>query len=58
VTPLRNGCYRPATSRYLPGDPAEHYAVMVPEGSLREGRNRVEVFEVAKGGALRLLAGP
>jgi hypothetical protein len=57
VTPLRNGCYRPATSRYLPGDPAEHYAVMVPEGSLREGRNRVEVFEVISGQRLRPLGG-
>ena len=27
---------------------------MVPEQSLREGRNRVELFEVTRGGTLRL----
>jgi hypothetical protein len=44
-------------SFHLTGDPTEHYAVMVPEESLREGRNRVAVFEVTKGGQLRLLVG-
>ena len=29
---------------------------MVPETSLREGRNRIEVFEVVAGDRLRLLA--
>jgi hypothetical protein len=29
---------------------------MVPEDALREGRNRVEVLEVARSGALALLA--
>lgn len=29
---------------------------MVPETSLREGRNRIEVLEVLDGGALVLLA--
>jgi hypothetical protein len=43
-------------SFYLAGDATEHFAVMVPEGSLRDGANRVEVFEVRRGGALRLLA--
>ena len=44
-------------SFYLTGDTTEHYAVMVPGQSLREGPNRVEVFEVTRGGALRLLTG-
>ena len=43
-------------SFHLEGDPGEHYSVMVPEAALHEGRNRVDVFEVARGGALRLLA--
>jgi hypothetical protein len=43
-------------SFHLRGDPTEHFAVMVPEGALRDGRNTVEVFEVAAGGRLRLLA--
>ena len=29
---------------------------MVPEATLRDGRNAVEVFEVVRGGALRLIA--
>jgi hypothetical protein len=33
----------------------EYYSVMVPESSLRAGRNDVEVFEVLRGGALRRL---
>ena len=44
-------------SFYLAGDTTEHYAVMVPEQSLHEGPNRVQVFEVTRGGALRLLTG-
>ena len=40
----------------LAGDPTEHFAFMVPETSLREGRNRIEVFEVVAGDRLRLLA--
>jgi hypothetical protein len=43
-------------SFHLDGDPAEHYSVMVPESTLHDGHNRVEVFEVARAGALRLLA--
>jgi Sulfatase len=42
-------------SFYLAGDGTEHYALMVPEESLHEGRNEVEVYEVTPGGALRLL---
>jgi Sulfatase len=45
-------------SFYLAGDPTEHYAVMVPERSLREGRNHVAVFEVTRGGALSPLTAP
>ncbi len=33
----------------------ESFAVMVPERSIRPGRNRVEVFEIVDGGSLRLL---
>jgi hypothetical protein len=40
---------------HLRGQSAESYAVMVPEKSLREGRNRVEVLEVSRTG-FRLLA--
>ena len=43
-------------SFYLAGDPTEHYTVMVPERSLREGRNAIAVFEVTRAGALRPLA--
>jgi hypothetical protein len=43
-------------SFYLTGDHTEHYALMVPEESLHEGGNLVEVYEVTRGGALRLLA--
>jgi len=41
---------------HLVGDPVEHFAINVPESSLREGHNLVEVFEVARRGALSLLA--
>jgi len=41
---------------YLRGDPVEHFAAMVPEASLREGRNDVQVFEVGRGASLRLAA--
>ena len=37
-------------SFHLDGDPREHYSVMVPEATLHDGRNRVEVFEVPRGG--------
>jgi Sulfatase len=40
----------------LAGDPTEHFAFMVPEGALREGRNAVAVFEVLAGERLRPLA--
>ena len=40
---------------HLRGETAESYAVMVPETSLKEGRNRIEVLEVT-GDSLRLLA--
>jgi hypothetical protein len=40
-------------SFHLTGDPTEHFAFMVPEAALREGRNRVEVFEVIGGSRLR-----
>ena len=43
-------------SFHLRGDPREYYAMMVPEATLRDGRNAVEVLEVVRGGALRLLA--
>ena len=33
-------------SFHLDGDPVEHYSVMVPEATLHDGHNRVEVFEV------------
>lgn len=33
----------------------ESFAVMVPERSIRPGRNRVEVFEIVRGSSLRLL---
>jgi hypothetical protein len=38
----------------LQGDPVEHFALMVPESSLRAGRNSVELFEVVAGRLLRL----
>jgi hypothetical protein len=41
-------------SFYLRGDPNEHFALMVPESSLHEGRNSVELYELAAG-RLRLL---
>ena len=41
---------------HLTGDPREHYSLMVPEATLRDGRNAVEVFEVVRGGTLRLIA--
>jgi hypothetical protein len=43
-------------SFYLAGDATEHFAVMVPEASLLEGSNQVEVFEVTRSGSLRVLA--
>ena len=43
-------------SFHLSGDPTEHFALNVPETALREGRNRIEVFEVTASGKLRRLA--
>jgi hypothetical protein len=43
-------------SFHLRGGRVESYSVMVPEDSLDEGRNRVEVLEVANDGTLALLA--
>jgi len=43
-------------SFHLRGERVESYSVMVPENSLREGRNRVEVLEVGGSGALARLA--
>ena len=43
-------------SFYLAGDAVEHFAFNVPEAALREGRNKVEVFEVVAGERLLLLA--
>jgi hypothetical protein len=40
---------------HLLGETLESYAVMVPEASLKEGRNRIEVLEVT-GDSLELLA--
>jgi Sulfatase len=42
-------------SFYLTGDPTEHFAFMVPESSLKPGRNSIEVLGVSDSGALRLL---
>jgi hypothetical protein len=36
-------------SFYLRGDPVEHFALMIPETSLRAGRNSVELYEVVAG---------
>ncbi len=41
-------------SFHLAGDPVEHFALMVPESSLREGRNEVALFEVVAGRLRRL----
>jgi hypothetical protein len=41
---------------YIRGDPVEHFAVLVPEDTLHDGRNDVRVYEVGRGGALRLIA--
>ncbi len=40
----------------LAGGASESFAFMVPEDALRDGHNRVEVFEVVDGRRLRLLA--
>jgi hypothetical protein len=45
-----------ARSFYLRGDRREHFSAMVPENTLREGRNTVEVYDVRRGRLLRLLA--
>jgi hypothetical protein len=43
-------------SFHLRGQAVESFSVMVPEDSLREGRNRIEVLEVADSGKMGLLA--
>jgi hypothetical protein len=43
-------------SFHLRGENVESYSVMVPEASLREGRNTVEVLEVDGDGSMALLA--
>ena len=43
-------------SFHLHGQAVESFSVMVPEDSLREGRNRIEVLEVADSGRMALLA--
>jgi Sulfatase len=43
-------------SFHLRGQAVESYSVMVPEDSLHEGRNRIEVLEVADNGRMALLA--
>jgi Sulfatase len=41
-------------SFYLQGDQVEHFALMVPESSLRSGRNSIELYEVVAGQLRRL----
>jgi hypothetical protein len=41
-------------SFHLVGDPTEHFALMVPETSLHDGRNDVQLFEVVAGRLRRL----
>jgi len=43
-------------SFHLRGEKVESYAVMVPEGSLHDGRNNVEVLAVPPSGRMALLA--
>ena len=43
-------------SFYLKGDSREWFSLIVPEGSLRDGANRVELFQVLPGGRLLRLA--
>jgi hypothetical protein len=44
-----------ARSFHLPGDPTEHFAIMVRPAALREGRNRVRLYGVGRGPRLRLI---
>ena len=37
-------------SFHLSGDTTEHFALNVPEAALRDGRNRIELYEVTPGG--------
>jgi hypothetical protein len=39
------------------GEEGEFFSVMIPESSLRRGRNRLDVFEVSAGGSLKRLGG-
>ena len=43
-------------SFYLRGDRREWFSLIVPEGSLRDGPNRVELLQVLSGGRLLRLA--
>ena len=43
-------------SWYLDRDRTEHFAMMVPEDTLHDGPNTVELYSVSRGKALRLLA--
>jgi hypothetical protein len=43
-------------SFHLRGEQVESYSVMVPGDALRDGRNRIELLEVADDGPLALLA--
>jgi hypothetical protein len=43
-------------SFHLHGQKVESYSVMVPEDSLREGRNKIEVLQVSDDGAMAVLA--
>jgi hypothetical protein len=43
-------------SWYLDGDRTEHFAMMVPEDTLHNGRNTVELYSVSSGKTLRLIA--
>jgi hypothetical protein len=43
-------------SWYLDGDRTEHFAMMVPEDTLHNGHNTVELYSVGHGKALRLIA--
>jgi hypothetical protein len=43
-------------SWYLDGDRREHFSLMVPEGTLHDGANSVELYSVSRTKALRLVA--
>jgi hypothetical protein len=45
------------TFKLVEGEDGELFSVMVPESSLRRGRNRIDVFEVGPGDSLQRLGG-